>query len=55
VAGSDGMLHQVSTSLGGSDLVQLSFPNRPNFFNGFCSAIPPSGVPCILDTVLVKP
>jgi hypothetical protein len=55
VAGSDGMLHEVSTSLGGSDLVQLSFPNLPNFFNGFCSAIPPSGVPCILDTVLVKP
>ncbi|HZQ95293.1 MAG TPA: hypothetical protein VFA67_09825 [Candidatus Sulfotelmatobacter sp.] len=55
VAGSDGMLHQVSTQLGGSDLVQLSFPNLPNFFNAFCSATPPSGVPCILDTVLVKP
>lgn len=55
VAGSDGMLHQVSTQLGGSDLVQLSFPNLPNFFNAFCSVTPPSGVPCILNTVLVKP
>jgi hypothetical protein len=55
VAGSDGMLHEVSTAIGGSDLVQLSFPNLPNFFNAFCSTIPTSGVPCILNTVLVKP
>jgi DNA-binding beta-propeller fold protein YncE len=55
VAGSDGMLHEVSTSIGGSDLVQLSFPNLPNFFNAFCSAIPASGTPCILNSVLVRP
>jgi len=55
VAGSDGMLHEVSTALGGSDLVQLSFPNLPNFFNGFCSAIPTAGTPCILNSVLVRP
>ena len=55
VAGSDGMLHEVSTAIGGSDLVQLSFPNLPNFFNGFCSAIPTSGIPCILNSVLVRP
>lgn len=55
VAASDGMLHQVSTAIGGSDLVQLSFPNLPNFFNGFCSAIPASGTPCILNSVLVRP
>ena len=55
VAGSDGMLHEVSTAIGGSDLVQLSFPNLPNFFNGFCSAIPASGTPCILNKVLVRP
>lgn len=55
VAGSDGMLHEVSTAIGGSDLVQLSFPNLPNFFNGFCSAIPTSGTPCILNSVLVRP
>lgn len=55
VAGSDGMLHEVSTSIGGSDLVQLSFPNLPNFFNGFCSAVPASGTPCILNSVLVRP
>ena len=45
VAGSDGMLHEVSTSLGGSDLFQLSFPNLPNFFNGFCSGIRPQECP----------
>ena len=55
VAGSDGMLHEVSTAIGGSDLVQLSFPNLPNFFNAFCSAIPVSGTPCILNSVLVRP
>lgn len=55
VAGSDGMLHEVSTAIGGSDLVQLSFPNLPNFFNGFCSAIPTSGIPCLLNSVLVRP
>ena len=55
VAGSDGMLHEVSTAIGGSDLVQLSFPNLPNFFNAFCSAIPTAGTPCILNKVLVRP
>lgn len=55
VAGSDGMLHQVSTALGGSDMVQLSFPNLPNFFNAFCSGTPTSGIPCILNSVLVRP
>jgi hypothetical protein len=55
VAGSDGMLHELSTAIGGSDLVQLSFPNLPNFFNGFCSAIPTAGTPCILNSVLVRP
>jgi hypothetical protein len=55
LAGSDGMLHEVSTAIGGSDLVQLSFPNLPNFFNAFCSAIPVSGTPCILNSVLVRP
>ncbi len=55
IAGSDGMLHEVSTQLSGSDLVQLSFPNLPNYFNAFCSITPASGTPCILNTVLVKP
>lgn len=55
VAASDGMLHEVSTALGGSDQVQLPFPNLTNAFNAFCSATPPSGVPCILNSVLVKP
>lgn len=55
IAGSDGMLHEISTALGGSDMVQLSFPNLTNAFNAFCSATPPSGVPCILNSVLVRP
>lgn len=55
VAGSDGMLHEISTALGGSDMVQLSFPNLPNSFNAFCTTTPPSGVPCILNLVLVRP
>jgi hypothetical protein len=54
VAGSDGMLHQISTALGGADMVQLSFPNLPNAFNAFCTTSP-AGVPCILNTVLAKP
>jgi hypothetical protein len=54
IAGSDGMLHEVTTTLGGSDLVQLSFPNLPNAFNAFCTISPPAG-PCILNTVVAKP
>ncbi len=37
IAGSDGMLHEVSTALGGSDSVPISFPNIPNGLNPFCS------------------
>lgn len=54
VAGSDGMLHEVSTDLGGSDMFQLSFPTLANFDNPFCTFTPPSGA-CVLDTVLAKP
>ncbi len=54
LAGSDGMLHQVSTSIGGSDQQQLSFPNLPDFLNPFCNFTPASG-PCTFDTVLVRP
>lgn len=53
VSGSDGMLHELSTALGGADLVQLAFPNLPNFFNAFCTFTPSPG-PCILDTALAK-
>ena len=54
VAGSDGMLHEVSTSLGGADLVQLPFPNLPDYLNPFCTGSPTAG-PCTLNLVVVKP
>jgi hypothetical protein len=54
VAGSDGMLHQVTTQSGGLDQLQLSFPNLPNFYNAFCSVAPSIG-PCILNVALAKP
>jgi hypothetical protein len=50
IAGSDGLLHEVSTGLGGSDQVQLSFPNLPNYLNPFCTA-----GPCTLNLVAVRP
>jgi hypothetical protein len=54
VAGSDGMLHQVSTAFGGNDQFQLSFPNLPNYLNPFCTFTPAPG-PCTLNVALVKP
>jgi hypothetical protein len=54
VAGSDGMLHQVSTALGGNDQVQLSFPSLPDYLNPFCTFTPSQG-PCTLNMVAVKP
>jgi len=54
VAGSDGTVHEISTAFGGADLIQVSFPNLPNFLNPFCSFTPASG-PCQLTTVLAKP
>ena len=54
IAGSDGMLHEVSTALGGNDQVQLSFPSLPNYLNPFCTFAPTQG-PCTLNTVLAKP
>jgi hypothetical protein len=54
ISGSDGMIHQVSTALGGSDGIPLSFPDIPNFANPFCSANPSTG-PCALSMAVVKP
>jgi hypothetical protein len=54
IAGSDGMLHEVSTALGGSDSVPISFPNIPNGLNPFCSFTPLAG-PCTLNVVQAKP
>jgi hypothetical protein len=52
VGGSDGLLHEVTTALGGSDQVQLSFPNVPNYLNPFCTFTPS---PCTLNLVAVRP
>jgi hypothetical protein len=54
VAGSDGLLHEVSTGLGGSDQVQLSFPNLPDYLNAFCTHTPTSS-PCSLNLVAARP
>lgn len=54
ISGNDGMLHEVSTALGGSDGVPLSFPDIPNFANPFCSLNPGAG-PCTLNMAIVKP
>jgi hypothetical protein len=53
VAGSDGMLHEVST-ISGVDLLQISFTIPPRFTTPFCSLDPTSG-PCKLDVVAVRP
>jgi hypothetical protein len=53
IAGSDNMLHEVSTSLGGSDLVQLSFPNLPNYLNPFCTT--DSASQCTLNVAITRP
>jgi hypothetical protein len=54
IAGSDGLLHEVSTGLGGSDQVQLAFPNLPDYLNPFC-AITPGPSPCSLNLVVARP
>ena len=54
IAGSDGLLHEVSTAVGGSDGIPISFPNAPNALNPFCS-LDPNGVPCHLNVAQAKP
>jgi hypothetical protein len=55
IAGSDGLLHEVSTALGGTDMIPpLSFPNLPNYLNPFCTYTPSSG-PCTFSMLAVKP
>ena len=53
IAGSDGLLHEVSTELGGSDSIPISFSNAPNALNPFCS-LDPGGVPCALNVAQAK-
>ncbi len=54
VAGSDGMLHVITTGLGGNDQVPLAFPNLPNYLNPFCSYTPSQGA-CALNLVVARP
>ncbi|HUA16030.1 MAG TPA: hypothetical protein VMG31_12095 [Verrucomicrobiae bacterium] len=54
IAGSDGLLHEVGTSVGGSDQLQLSFPDLPNYLNPFCTFTPASGA-CSFDLLAVRP
>jgi hypothetical protein len=53
VSGTDSMLHELSTSAG-ADLVQLPFPNLPDYLNPFCTIYPSSGA-CTLNMALAKP
>ncbi|MFZ0734880.1 MAG: hypothetical protein WAM79_21370 [Candidatus Sulfotelmatobacter sp.] len=55
IAGSDGMLHVVTTTIGGNDTSPpLSFPNLPNYLNAFCSITPSAG-PCALTIAATRP
>jgi len=54
VAGTDGMVHVLSTSLGGSDQLQITFPDLPNYLNPFCTATPTQGQ-CALSLMAVRP
>jgi len=54
VAGSDGLLHLISTANGGNDNNQISFPILPNFSNPFCNFAPVQGA-CTLNLVAAKP
>ena len=54
VAGSDGLVHQVSTSTAGIDQAQFAFPNLANYLNPFCTFTPASGA-CTFDYIAARP
>lgn len=54
VAATDGYLHVVTTSLGGSDILDIPFPNLPDYYNPYCTFTPTSG-PCSFNLMAVKP
>jgi hypothetical protein len=54
ISGSDGMLHQLDTGLGGQDVYPVQFPDLPNVLDPFCTFNPTSG-PCSLNLLAVKP
>ncbi len=55
VAGNDGLLHQVTTGLNGSDLIPFQFPNLPDILNPFCIEGGLTAGPCSFDLLVVKP
>jgi hypothetical protein len=52
VAGSDGMLHIITTALGGSDELQVTFPSLPNYLNPFCTYTQST---CSLSLIALRP
>lgn len=54
VAGSDGYLHVLTTTLGGSDILDIPFPNLPDYYNPYCTFTPANG-PCSFNLMAVKP
>ncbi len=54
VAGSDGLVHQITTANGGFDQAQFAFPDLANYLNPFCTFTPASGV-CTFDYVAARP
>ena len=54
IAGSDGYLHIVSTALGGSDILDVPFPNLPDYYNPYCTFTPANG-PCSFNLMAVRP
>lgn len=54
IAGSDGFVHVVTTALGGSDILDIPFPNLPDYYNPYCTFTPTNG-PCSFNLMAVKP
>ncbi len=54
VAGTDGLVHQISTATGGFDQAQFGFPDLVNYLNPFCTFTPASGA-CTFDYVAARP
>ena len=53
IAGSDGLLHQVTTGLNGFDYIPFQFPDLPDYLNPFCNFTPAAG-PCTFNLLVEK-
>ena len=53
IAGSDGMVHEVTTVSRRKRHCPISFPNLPDYLNPFCTIYPTTGV-CVLDVAITK-